>query len=302
MSRPRQYADAAAKQRAYRRRVALRNVSEDALRNDAPARLEPNSIYHLDALALLRALPTGSVDTVVTSPPYNLANTTGGGLAGQKNIGFWKNAALKNGYIGHDDDMPHEQYVVWQRSVLTECMRVLRDDGAIFYNHKWRVQDGLLQDRADIVAGFPVRQIIIWQRAGGINFNDGYFLPTYEVIYLIAKPDFRLVDGASGLGDVWFIPQETNTPHPAPFPYELPRRILSSVKRGLVVDPFVGSGTTCLAARNLGHTFIACDKSAVYVALAQDRLRLPFEAKAVKIESDVSDLPLFALKPEEKTA
>ena len=67
-------------------------------------------------------------------------------------------------------------------------MRVLRNDGAIFYNHKWRVQDGLLQDRSDIVAGFPVRQIIIWQRAGGINFNPGYFLPNYEVIYLICKP------------------------------------------------------------------------------------------------------------------
>jgi modification methylase len=66
-------------------------------------------------------------------------------------------------------------------------MRLLTDDGAIFYNHKWRVQDGLLQDRNDIVSGFPVRQIIIWHRNGGINFNKGYFLPTYEVIYLIAK-------------------------------------------------------------------------------------------------------------------
>ena len=65
-------------------------------------------------------------------------------------------------------------------------MRVLKPTGAIFYNHKWRIQKGLLQDRADIVNDFPVRQIIIWQRAGGINFNPGYFLPTYEVIYLIA--------------------------------------------------------------------------------------------------------------------
>ena len=81
--------------------------------------------------------------------------------------------------------------------------RLIKNDGAIFYNHKWRVQDGLLQDRQDIVGGLPVRQIIIWRRKGGINFNPGYFLPTYEVIYLIAKPDFKLVPKSNGVGDVW---------------------------------------------------------------------------------------------------
>ena len=48
-------------------------------------------------------------------------------------------------------------------------MRVLKSDGAIFYNHKWRVQRGLLQDRSEIVDGFSVRQIIIWNRSGEIN-------------------------------------------------------------------------------------------------------------------------------------
>ncbi len=42
-------------------------------------------------------------------------------------------------------------------------MRVLKEDGAIFYNHKWRIQEGLIQELHDIVDGFPVRQIIIWQ-------------------------------------------------------------------------------------------------------------------------------------------
>lgn len=69
-------------------------------------------------------------------------------------------------------------------------MRLLKDDGAIFYNHKWRVQNGLIQDRREIVADFPVRQIIIWRRKGGINFNAGYFLPTYEVIYPYCKKRF----------------------------------------------------------------------------------------------------------------
>jgi site-specific DNA-methyltransferase (adenine-specific) len=154
--------------------------------------------------------------------------------------------------------------------MLTEMMRVLRPDGAIFYNHNWRVQKGLLQDRADIVSEFPVRQIIIWQRAGGINFNPGYFLPTYEVIYLIAKPGLRLTAKASALGDVWRIPQELDNPHPAPFPLELAERALRSTNAEIVLDPFLGSGTTALAARNIGRDWIGIELSPEYCVMAED--------------------------------
>ena len=136
-------------------------------------------------------MPSETVDVVVTSPPYNLKNSTGNGMKDGRG-GKWANASLIKGYSDHPDDLPHEDYVQWQRESLAEMYRLLKPTGAIFYNHKWRVQGGLLQDRADIVEGFPVRQIIIWKRKGGINFNPGYFLPTFEVIYLIAKPDFKL--------------------------------------------------------------------------------------------------------------
>ena len=92
-----------------------------------------------------------------------------------------------------------------------------KNDGAIFYNHKWRVQDGLLQNRQDIIRDLSVRQIIIWRRKGGINFNPGFFLPTYEIIYLIPKPDFKLAPKANAYGDVWEFTQEMNNPHPALF-------------------------------------------------------------------------------------
>ena len=60
--------------------------------------------------------------------------------------------------------MPYDQYVEWQRECLRAMYRLLTDNGAIFYNHKWQIQAGLLQDRREIVEGFPVRQIIIWRR------------------------------------------------------------------------------------------------------------------------------------------
>jgi modification methylase len=168
--------------------------------------------------------------------------------------------------------MPNEKYAAWQRSVLTECMRVLKDDGAVFYNHKWRVQAGLLQDRQDIVAGFPVRQIIIWRRKGGINFNRGYFLPTYEVIYLIAKPGFKLAPKANALGDIWEFTQELHNDHPAAYPVDLILRVISSTTAKLILDPFMGSGTTAIACRMLNRSFIGIDLSPEYCRLAERRL------------------------------
>ncbi|MDO5561854.1 MAG: site-specific DNA-methyltransferase, partial [bacterium] len=168
---------------------------------------------------------------------------------------------------------PHAEYVEWQRKCLSEMMRVVKETGAIFYNHKWRVQKGLLQDRQDIVYGFPVRQIIIWKRNGGINFNKGYFLPTYEVIYLIAKKKFQLAPKANAYGDVWEFGQELNNPHPAPFPIQLIERIIGSTNAELVLDPFMGSGTTAIAARNLGRSYVGIELSKEYCDLANDRIR-----------------------------
>ena len=213
----------------------------------------------------------GSVKVVITSPPYNIKNSTGNGLK-NANGGKWPRAALMSGYSGHDDCMPHEEYVAWQRQCLAAMMRLLRPDGAIFYNHKWRVQKGLLQDRADIVAGFPVRQVLIWERSGGINFNAGYFLPNYEVIYLIANSKFRLAPKANAVGCVWRIRQESDNPHPAPFPVELAARCIESVRAGPVLDPFLGSGTTAIAAEQAGLEWIGIEKSPKYVEMAKERL------------------------------
>ncbi len=221
----------------------------------------------------MRDLPEKSVRLVVTSPPYNIKNSTGNGLK-NGNGGKWPKAALLNGYAEHEDCMPHADYVAWQRDCMDAMLRLLRPDGAIFYNHKWRVQKGLLQDRKDIVQGFPVRQIIIWQRAGGINFNPGYFLPNYEVIYLIAKPSFKLAPKANAVGCVWRIDQESNNPHPAPFPVELASRCIQSGGTGPVLDPFMGSGTTAIAAEQLGIDWIGIEKSQQYVDMAQERIAL----------------------------
>lgn len=222
---------------------------------------------------VMKKLPSQSIDLIVTSPPYNLRNSTGNGMKDGRG-GKWSNAALLKGYAEakYNDNMPHHEYVEWQRNCLTEMMRVLKPDGAIFYNHKWRVQGGLLQDRADIVDGFPVRQIIIWKRKGGINFNKGYFLPTYEVIYLIAKKEFVLAKGANAHGDIWEFTQESKNDHPAPFPVKLIERVISSTNAKIILDPFMGSGTTAVAAKKLGRNFVGIELSEHYIEMSKNRL------------------------------
>ncbi len=231
-----------------------------------------NKIICGDAIKVMREIPDGAVDLAVTSPPYNLKNSTGNGMKDGRG-GKWANAALQNGYTHHDDCMPHEEYVQWQRDCLAEMLRIIPDDGAIFYNHKWRVQDGKLQDRQDIVNGFPVRQIIIWKRKGGLNFNAGYFLPTYEVIYLIAKPKFKLVAKANAHGDVWEFTQEMNNEHPAAFPARLIDRVISSTDAKVILDPFMGSGTTAISAINCKRDFIGIEISPEYCKMAEDRIK-----------------------------
>ena len=186
--------------------------------------------------------------------------------------GRWGKAALRHGYSDHDDNMPRPDYIEWQRANLREMYRVLTPAGAIFYNHKPRVQAGLMETPDDIVRDFPVRQVIIWDRGGGFNFNDGYFVPTYEFVYLIPKPDFHLKKGKCGLKDVWRIRPDKNTEHPAPFPLALPDRILDAVNADLVIDPFAGSGTVAMAAKMHNIDYMVNDVSKEYVELAEQNI------------------------------
>lgn len=233
-----------------------------------------NQIIQGDCLEVMKDIPDQSVDAVITSPPYNLhirktfRNT-------QKWGGKWNNSKLQSeGYDKHNDYMPEAKYIPWQKQVLAECFRLIKNDGAIFYNHKWRVQNGLYQQRPEIIEGLPLRQIIIWKKAGGINFSETFFLPTYEVIYLIAKPDFKLAPKTNRYGDVWEITQEKGSWHPTPFPVELASRCIEATPGNLILDPFSGSGTVAVAAKKLGKNYIGIDISENYCKKALERLLL----------------------------
>lgn len=231
-----------------------------------------NKIVCGDSLTVMKQMPDNCIDLAVTSPPYNLKNSTGNGMSANTKSGKWAGNPLQNGYSHYSDNIPADEYADWQHNCLKEMFRLIKDDGAIFYNHKWRVQDGVIQDRKDIIRDLPVRQIIIWRRKGGINFNPGYFLPTYEVIYMIPKPEFKLAPKANAFGDVWEFTQEMNNEHPAPFPVALIDRIISSTNAKIILDPFSGSGTTAITALGLKRNYIGIELSPDYCKNSEARI------------------------------
>lgn len=208
--------------------------------------------------------------------------------------GKWSGGQLAEGYETHNDAMPLEQYATWQKSILLECWRTLSDNGAIYYNHKPRILDGILHTPLELNPGLPVRQIVIWARAGGINFSPTYYCPTHEWIIIYAKPDFRLKSkGASGVGDVWEIPQESGTWHPAPFPLALALRAIETTMPPVVVDPMIGSGTTAVAAKMLGVDFLGNEKSVCYARKAMERVEhTAFRPPLLILQSEQTRLPL----------
>lgn len=248
------------------------------------------AIFNADCRDVLPCLAAGSIDLVFTSPPYNLGNTTGGGfpeplghyrkssgLSGRGGQGKWSGAAIAHGYGAHSDDMEHEDYVAWQNEVIDACWRLLSPAGAIYYNHKPRVLGGqLVSPLAYIPADLMqwLRQIVIWKRSGGVNFTPAFYLPMHEWIVILARRDFRLTSqGAAGIGDVWTVHQDIGNPHPAPFPIGLPERAIETTPSKVILDPFMGSGTTLVAAKRLGRRAIGVELNEDFCRMAVQRLQ-----------------------------
>lgn len=238
------------------------------------------TLYHAKAQDVLPSI--SDVDVVVSSPPYNLGgapwahlgNWKPGDSAGGRSK--WRNGSDAGGgisYAEHEDSMPHDEYVAWQHAILRACWSTLSDRGAIYWNHKPRVIGARLWLPLELNPNLPLRQIVIWARSGGINFTPVAYVPTHEWLMVMAKPEFRLKSkGASGVGDVWRIPQDGDNPHPAPFPLGIPARVIETTAPRLVLDPFAGSGTTLRAAKDAGVRAIGIEQSEAYCEMAAKRL------------------------------
>jgi modification methylase len=230
-----------------------------------------NKIFLGDALTILKTLPDEIVDVGVTSPPYNKGENKKG----------WLVDRVK--YAGATDNLPEAVYQSIQIAVLNELYRITKPGGSFFYNHKIRWERGILLHPMDWLrkTKWVIRQEIIWDRMIAANIRGWRFWQVDERIYWLYKPKGKRLIGEelkpkhALLTSIWRFPPEQKNPHPAPFPLALPVRAIYSVmddRKGVVIDPYCGSGTTLVAAKILGHDFIGIDISPEYVEFARKRL------------------------------
>jgi|TARA_B100000073_G_scaffold229548_1_gene191564 site-specific DNA-methyltransferase (adenine-specific) len=253
--------------------------------------------YLLDCLDGMKKLEDGSVDAIVTSPPYNL------------NIKYGK----------YDDDKPRQEYLDWLVEIFREGKRVLKDDGHLFVNMGYSNVDPWV----GMEVGLALRQDWILQNhinwVKSIHVNDktsGHFkpinskrfvCPTWEHLFHFTKDGKVEIDRLSvgvpyeyyeanirgkntaetkpnlrDKGNCWFVPYETinskelRGKHPATFPVKLVEDCLklTGKQSGMVLDPFMGTGTTAVAAVNLEWNYIGYDIDQDYVDFATERLGL----------------------------
>ena len=229
-----------------------------------------------DCLDTLRGMEDNSIDLIITSPPYNR-----GYYNAHKKKSKWDLCDTKSRVIDYgvfDDNMPPEEYEEWQREILTECCRVIKRTGSIFYNHK-----DVLWHHNTIhpkwVYDFPLKQIIVWDRVSTLPVDLSYFYPITEYVFWIkkdrdSKPYFDR-HNALFQKNIWRINPEKNNPHPAAFPVELPQNIIAACSKegDIVYDPFMGSGTTALAAKILNRNFIGSELNPDYIKMTEERLK-----------------------------
>lgn len=249
-------------------------------------------IYHADCLKALKEFDDESVDLFFFSPPYNLGNfrkashwcrrRTKKASSGGKGVSTLKSEG-KMEYSDHDDAMPHEEYVEWQRTILRLCYRKLKETGAIFYNHKPRRIDKVWDDRRSLIP-FPLRQEIIWNKIVLNNWGGHYFPSNTERIFIVAKDKWKPTKEGLKEGEIWTVgvgaivplraKKVDSTKHPAGFPTELARKVVRAGSKlgDLVVDPMMGAGTTLVAALELNRKTIGIDKGLEYCKMAVRRV------------------------------
>ncbi|MCL2598750.1 MAG: site-specific DNA-methyltransferase [Firmicutes bacterium] len=225
-----------------------------------------------DALTMLKTLPANSIDTGVTSPPYN---------KGEKNKGWLVKNVL---YDSVGDKMDEQDYQQEQVAVLNELFRVIKPGGSFFYNHKIRWDKGVMIHPLEWVAksDWVIRQELVWDRGIAANIRGWRFWQVEERIYWLYKPMEQNIIGEELQSkhalqtSIWRFAPEQKSVHPAPFPLQLPLRCIYSIlddKRDcVVIDPYMGSGTTLVAAKLLGHCYIGIDVSQSYIESTKERL------------------------------
>ena len=252
-------------------------------------------IHVADCMNFMQKWRGRKADIVVTSPPYNI---------GKK-------------YASYGDNLSDDGYMQWMRAWGKRVADILADDGSLFLNVGYTAKNPTMPfDVLDAVSeSLVVQNVIHWIKSMAIperDFNVGHYQPLnsdkylslcHEYVFHFSRRGDVCIDKASlgvpytdqlnitrfmgtenrDRGNVWFVPYETRAgrhKHPATFPVGLPKMCirLHGIRRDMLVyDPFMGSGSTAVACKNLGVDCVGTDIDPGYVDMALLRTCIAYE-------------------------
>jgi modification methylase len=225
--------------------------------------IEINKIYCMDCLEGMKQLDSESVDLIITSPPYNLGNTHHTGNIRHK---------------AYDDDMPENEYQEWQKNFLIECFRVLKQEGSMLYNHKNRIKKGVQITPYQWILKTPfiIKQEVVWFNRSQ-NFDKIRFYPMTERVYWLTKSSETKLFNSINHHDIFdtkdWCPEGTDKEHKRAFPVKMVSDLIKCFPTAkIILDPFIGSGTTAIACKQLNCSFIGFEISQEYCDVANKRL------------------------------
>lgn len=218
-----------------------------------------NYIDCCDCLDGLKDIPDKSVDLVVTDPPYG--------------IGIKSQGSSKGGVVAKLNpwaDMCNAS--LWYSAWLRECLRVIKDDGAVWSFINWRYFTTLQKAALDL--GWSIESLLIWDKCTIGPGGPKGLRSSYEQVVLLAGPDFRIENRS--LADIQRFKWASFKPtgHPAEKPLDLVRWLIreSGKSGGVILDPFTGSGTTAIAAVMEGGSYIGFEMDPNWSEKARKRV------------------------------
>ena len=225
--------------------------------------MELNKIYNEDCLETMAKMADNFIDLTITSPPYNLG------------VKHHTGNKVFEAYDEYIDDMPEDEYQQQQINVLNEIYRVTKQGGSIMYNHKNRIKNGKQITPYEwlLKTEWTLKQEVVWFN-GSQNFDKCRFYPMTERIYWLSKGTNTNFTNAINQHDLIKDTAEgTDKEHKRAFPVKLARRfIVCFPDAELIFDPYMGSGTTAIAAIREKRNFIGSEISEDYVKIAEERL------------------------------
>lgn len=231
------------------------------------------TLYNEDCMTALNKIEDNSIQCIVTSPPYNKKYWNKNKPSNQ----VWK--GFKIDYNTYEDNLPIEVYENWMIEFINLCLQKLKPHGSLFFNHKPIRHDNQVYFPLQFIlrSNAKVYQEIIWDRNGSPNIRKDQLFPNTERIYWLCKD--KPISYKDNLpkefqSEVWKMSAKPNKLHPAPFPIELPLNCISLTTQpnDLVCDPFLGSGTTALACKQLGRDFIGMEMDTHYMDIVKQLL------------------------------